>query len=210
MERVAYTAHTLWDGRKKILRRPGSALRIPPLGTSTPVIWECKDGYVAYYLFGGAMGAVSNPALTKWMDEKGMATNVMRKMDWPKFDIGRTSQEDIDRDIVGPISRFFLGHSQKELWKEGIRRRVMVYPVNDAEGVLNSAHLKERGFWVTLEHSHLDDTITYPGAFIKTEEELCKVRCRAPLVGEHNREIYERELGFSKEEMSALRDDLII
>ena len=61
MERVAYSAHTLWDARGKILRRAGSALRIPPLGTVTPLIWPCQDGYVAFYLFGGVMGAVRQP-----------------------------------------------------------------------------------------------------------------------------------------------------
>ena len=210
MERVAYTAHTLWDARGKILRRPGSGLKIPPRGTTTPVIWQCRDGYVAFYLFGGAMGAVSNPALTRWMDEEGLATPVMKEMDWPKFDIGRTPQEDMDRQIVKPISMFFLGHTKTELWEEGVRRRVMVYPVNDAEGVLKNAHLKERGFWVKLEHSHLNDTLTYPGAFIKTQEVFCKVRCRAPLIGEHNGEIYGKGLGLSKERMAALKEACVI
>ena len=134
----------------------------------------------------------------------------MKEMDWPKFDIGRTPQEDMDRQIVKPISMFFLGHTKTELWEEGVRRRVMVYPVNDAEGVLKNAHLKERGFWVKLEHSHLNDTLTYPGAFIKTQEVFCKVRCRAPLIGEHNGEIYGKGLGLSKERMAALKKACVI
>jgi crotonobetainyl-CoA:carnitine CoA-transferase CaiB-like acyl-CoA transferase len=210
MERVAYTAHNLWDGRRKILRRPGSGLRIPPLGTTTPVIWSCKDGYVAFYLFGGAMGAVSNPALTRWMDEEGLASAAMLGMDWPTFDIGRTPQEDIDRDIVGPISAFFMRHTQKELWHEGVERRVMLYPVHDAEGVLNFRQLKERGFWVQLEHGELGENITYPGPFIKTQEGLCRVRCRAPLIGEHNADIYAHELGLSEEDMRRLSENGVI
>ncbi|MCU0580373.1 MAG: CoA transferase, partial [Desulfobacterota bacterium] len=103
LERVAYPAHTLWDARGKILGRPGSALRIPPLGTATPVIWPCRDGYVAYYLFGGAMGAVSNPALTEWLAEEGLASERMKTMAWPDFNIGTTPQEEIDREIVGPL-----------------------------------------------------------------------------------------------------------
>lgn len=210
MERVAYTAYTLWDGRGKILRRPGSALKIPPLGTTTPVIWQCRDGYVAFYLFGGAMGAVSNPALTKWMDEEGLASDMMKAMDWPKFDIGRTPQENIDRDITGPISEFFKRHTQKELWDGGVRRRVMVYPVNDAKGVLNEGQLRERSFWVELVHSELEDSIVYPGAFIKTEDQICRIRCRAPLVGEHNEEIYGKELGIPSHEVLALKEAGVI
>jgi crotonobetainyl-CoA:carnitine CoA-transferase CaiB-like acyl-CoA transferase len=204
MERVAYTAHILWDARGKVLRRPGSGLKIPPRGTSTPVIWACRDGFVAFYLFGGAMGAVSNPALTGWMAEEGLASPAMLNLDWPRFDIGRTPQEDIDRDIVSPIAEFFRGHTQAELWEEGVRRRVMVYPVNDAQGVLGGEHLQERGFWVKMEHPELDATLTYPGPFIKTPGDLCQVRGPAPGIGQHNEQVYGELLGLSPEDINGL------
>jgi crotonobetainyl-CoA:carnitine CoA-transferase CaiB-like acyl-CoA transferase len=205
MERVAYTAHTLWDARGKILRRPGSGLRIPPMGTTTPLIWPCKDGFVAFYLFGGQMGAVSNPALTKWMAEENLASQRMKSMDWPKFDIGRTPQEEIDQEIVNPIRTFFSRHTQKDLWQEGVRRRVMVYPVNDAEGVLSDNQLRERGFWVAMEHPPLNKPLLYPGAFVKTEQNLCRPRCPAPRLGEHNERVYGEWLGMDEGELMDLR-----
>ena len=150
------------------------------------------------------MGAVSNPALTRWMEEEGLASEAMKAMDWPTFDIGRTPQEKIDRDIVVPVAEFFHRHTQEELWDGGVKRRVMVYPVNDARGVLNDPQLTEREFWVRIEHSHLHDTLIYPGPFIKTEGDLCQVRGRAPVVGEHNDKIYGEELGISKEGIMGL------
>lgn len=210
MERVAYTAHILWDARSKILRRPGSALRIPPRGTITPLIWPCKDGFVAFYLFGGAMGAVSNPALTRWMAEEGLASDAMKAMNWPKFDIGKTPQEEMDSLIVGPVGEFFKRHTRKELWEGGIQRRVMVYPVNDAQGVLRDPQLRERGFWIQIEHPDLEVAITYPGPFIKTEENRCQVRGRAPMIGEHNREIYTQELGLSDDFLARMKAEKVI
>jgi benzylsuccinate CoA-transferase BbsE subunit len=210
MERVAYTAHILWDARGKILRRPGSALSIPPRGTTTPLIWPCKDGFVAFYLFGGAMGAVSNPALTRWMEEEGLAGDRMKTMDWPRFDIGRTPQEEIDTHIVGPVGKFFQRHTREELWEGGITRRVMVYPVNDAEGVLKDPQLRERGFWVQIEHPNLEEVITYPGPFIRTAGDLCQVRGRAPLIGEHNEEIYIQELGLSNDDLAEMKAEKVI
>ena len=210
MERVAYTAHTLWDARHKTLRRPGSGLRIPPLGTTTPLIWPCKDGFVAFYLFGGQMGAVSNPALTRWMAEEGLASDAMKNMDWLKFDIGRMAQNMIDREIVNPIRDFFGRQTQKELWDEGVKRRVMVYPVNDAEGVLADGQLKERGFWVSIEHPALGKAFTYPGAFVKTEKNLCGPRSPAPDIGEHNEVVYGELLGMSEQELSKLKKRQII
>ncbi len=205
MERVAYTAHTLWDARGKILRRPGSGLRIPPMGTTTPLIWQCKDGFVAFYLFGGQMGAVSNPALTLWMAEENLASDRMKTMDWPKFDIGRTPQEEVDEAIVNPIRTFFSRHTQKELWQEGVKRRVMVYPVNDARGVLADGQLQERGFWVAMEHAPLQKPLLYPGAFVKTKQDLCGPRCPAPRLGEHNETVYGEWLGMDKQELMALK-----
>jgi benzylsuccinate CoA-transferase BbsE subunit/naphthyl-2-methylsuccinate CoA transferase subunit len=209
MERVGYASRTTWDGRQKILRRPGSSLRMPPLGTITPLIWGCKDGFVAFYLFGGVMGAISNPALVKWMEEESMATDFIKSIDWPNLDIGKTPQEEIDL-IVEPISKFFMNHTKSELWEEGVKRRVMVYPAANPQDILCDPQLREREFWVELEHPELNDRITYPGAFVKTEDKLCRVQRRAPLIGEHNVEIYVEELGFSKEEIAILKQCMLI
>ncbi|OGP62658.1 MAG: hypothetical protein A2169_06820 [Deltaproteobacteria bacterium RBG_13_47_9] len=209
MERIGYASRTTWDGRKKILRRPGSSLRVPPFGTVTPLIWRCRDGYVAFYLFGGVMGAISNPSLTKWMDEENMATDFIKSTDWSNLDIGRTPQEDIDL-IVEPISKFFMSHKKSELWEEGVKRRVMVYPVANTQDILDDPQLKERDFWVELEHPDLNEAITYPGPFVKSEERLCRLRQRAPLIGEHNTDIYVKELGISKEEIAILKQCMVI
>jgi len=209
MERIGYASRTTWDGRKKILRRPGSSLRVPPLGTETPLIWPCKDGYVAFYLFGGSMGAISNPALVNWMEEEKMATDYIKGIDWPNLDIGRTPQEQIDL-IVEPISKFFLSRKKSELWEEGVKRRVMVYPVANARDILSDPQLIERGFWVELDHPELNGAVTYPGPFVRTENGLCRIRRRAPLIGEHNTEVYVKELGFSKEEMAILKQCMVI
>jgi benzylsuccinate CoA-transferase BbsE subunit len=210
LERAAYTAHTLWDARGKILRRAGSSLRIPPLGTMTPVIWQCDDGYVAFYLFGGAMGVVSNPALTQWMDEEGLATEYMKTMDWRKFNIGTTPQDQMDKQVVSPITQFFRRHTQKELWEEGVKRRVMVYAVNDAAGVMADEQLKERDFWVVMEHADLGETLTYPGPFMKTDNDLCRVGGPAPTIGQHNHEIYSQELGIRQDEIDSLKTKRVI
>jgi crotonobetainyl-CoA:carnitine CoA-transferase CaiB-like acyl-CoA transferase len=156
------------------------------------------------------MGAVSNPALTEWMAEEGLASDKMTSMDWPKFDIGRTAQGEMDREIVNPIRTFFSRHTQKELWEEGAKRRVMVYPVNDAEGVLADGQLQERGFWVRMEHPPLGRAFAYPGAFVRTEKNLCGPRSPAPGIGEHNAVVYGELLGIGEHELSILKERQII
>ena len=76
--------------------------------------------------------------------------------------------------------------------------------------VAESPQLAARGFWQKVEHPELGECITYPGYPIKISENTYKVQRRAPLIGEHNQEIYEKELGFSKEQLVILKNNGVI
>jgi formyl-CoA transferase len=143
------------------------------------------------------------------MEEEKLATDFIRSIDWPNLDIGRTPQEEMDL-IVEPISTFFMSRRKSELWEEGVKRRVMVYPVANARDILSDPQLMERDFWVGLDHPEFNKVIAYPGPFVKTENGLCRIRRRAPLIGEHNTDVYVKELGFSQEEMSLLKQCMVI
>jgi crotonobetainyl-CoA:carnitine CoA-transferase CaiB-like acyl-CoA transferase len=71
--------------------------------------------------------------------------------------------------------------------------------------LLEDAQLAARDYFVPVAHPELDDVITYPGAPFKMSRTPLKISRRAPLIGEHNEEIYEKELGFSKEELNKLK-----
>ena len=112
---------------------------------------------------------------------------------------------------VGKLGVDYLVKELKaELFGEALKRGAMVYPVSTAAELLNSPQLTARGFWVALEHPELGTTITYPGPFAKCSETPPKVTRRAPLIGEHNQEIYEKELGISKGKIRTLKQDGII
>jgi len=49
-----------------------------------------------------------------------------------------------------------------------------------------------------VPHPELGDVITYPGAFVKSSETVCQIRRPAPLIGEHNQEILQKELAKTK------------
>jgi crotonobetainyl-CoA:carnitine CoA-transferase CaiB-like acyl-CoA transferase len=63
---------------------------------------------------------------------------------------------------------------------------------------------------VELEHPELGTAITYPGAYGFFSESPVKISRRAPLIGEHNEEIYEKELGISKEKLVILKQAGVI
>ena len=76
--------------------------------------------------------------------------------------------------------------------------------------MIDFEQLKVRDFWEEVDHPELHTTVTYPGAFVKMAQAPCKIRQRAPLIGEHNNEIYIEELGFSKEELTVLKQAKVI
>ncbi len=105
---------------------------------------------------------------------------------------------------------FFVTKTKSELMEGAIRFRIMLYPVSTAVDLLDSPQLEARGFWTDVEHPELDDTIRYPGKWGNNSETPPTISRRAPLIGEHNEEIYAGELGISKETRQELKDAEVI
>ena len=118
-------------------------------------------------------------------------------------------QEVLDK-LAEPVSKFFITKTKAELLEGALKFNAQLYPVADASDIAANPQLAAREYWVELEHAELNDTITYPGAFGKTTEAQPRLSRRAPLIGEHNREIYEEELGISVEKLDSLKETGII
>ena len=70
--------------------------------------------------------------------------------------------------------------------------------------------LESREFWVDVEHNELGREIKYPGAPYQFSDTPWTMRRRAPLIGEDNTAIYEKELSLSKPELTVLAEEGII
>jgi crotonobetainyl-CoA:carnitine CoA-transferase CaiB-like acyl-CoA transferase len=151
-------------------------------------IWPCRDGHVMWVWGGGVAGKRRNTPLVAWIDREGMCDDFLREFDWETYDLRTVTQETIDR-IEGPTARFFLAHTKAELYDGAFRNRLMLYPLFTADEILADVQLAARQFWVELEHPGLGRSIPYPGAFARTSEAQPSVSRRAPLIGEHSREI---------------------
>ena len=117
--------------------------------------------------------------------------------------MANTSQEEFDR-FEDPISRFFATHTMDELYQGAIKRRIMLYPVYTAREIQEDPQLKARKFWTTLCHKGLGEMVSVPGSpFVISDERPGIVR--APLIGEHDDDMYIGELGFSRDELVMLR-----
>jgi benzylsuccinate CoA-transferase BbsE subunit len=171
-------------------------------------IWQCKDGYVFFFMLGGKQGAKTFHELANWMDSEGMANDYILSMDWENLDIFNASQEMIDK-ISEPIQVFFLTHTKEEISQGAAERQISMCPLSSMNDLLHSKQLAARNFWTTIDHPELGTSITYPREFVKSSEMSCETRFRAPLIGEHNKEIYEG-IGLSGKDLIVLKEAGII
>jgi benzylsuccinate CoA-transferase BbsE subunit len=202
-------AISLWELNQTILKRAGSYLSGRWTGIKQRLLWPCKDGYVIFYVMGGIAGARTNRHIFEWMDEENMAPDYFREFDWETLDMTEQT-EGMQQLIEEPIANFFLLHTKEELYVEGQKRDIVIGPVSSPGDILADPQLAARNFWIDIEHNELGAAIRYPGAFVKASETPCVIKCRAPLIGEHNSEIYEGELGLSQDTISALRQAGVI
>lgn len=204
----------MWDVMRINTRRSGlwAIVERPTLlgPLRTQYYWPCKDGYVMFFLGGGAYkGFVdSSTALVELMEQEGMAGD-LKGYDWRNFDTYQISQSELDRKSRA-IAEFFLTKTKQQLYEAAIKKGIMLAPLCEVNDVVESNQLNARGYFVTVEHPELGDVITYPGAPIKLSEAPWKISHRAPLIGEHNVEIYENELGVSRGQLAILRGANVI
>ena len=198
-----------WDMLKFIRTRGGAISRRPrPQGDILyRCIWPCKDGYVfwKHAMAGGAHAGnvASTKGIIEMVSGEGLAGD-LPGYDWTKFNTDTIAQEEIDHQAQS-FARVFLSHTKAQLLHEAAKRACMLGPMNDVKDILENPQFKAREFWATVEHPELGDSLTYPGAPVRPSGLPLRIWRRAPLIGEHNEEIYIGDLGFSREQLTTLK-----
>jgi crotonobetainyl-CoA:carnitine CoA-transferase CaiB-like acyl-CoA transferase len=200
-----------WELNQIVTRRVGPLFFRGGIGQGAHqrVVWQCKDGAVAFMAMGGQAGARSNQALVRWMDDEGMANDFLRGINWSRFDTVTLGKEFHAR-VEESFEIFFKAHTKEELLGGAQKRGIFLQLVTTPGDILENPQLQARQFWAQVPHPELGQDLKYPGAFVKASGTPLRLSSRAPLIGEHNTPVYEDELGFSREEMGLLRQKGII
>ena len=122
-----------------------------------------------------------------------------------------------DQKFATGAGRIEFGEELKELLLEGLaqwdrkplfqasgERRLVFGMAQDAGDLCECPHLQERGFYVPVEHPAAGPA-DYPGMGPKLSGMPYQVRRPAPLLGQHNTELYVDELGFTPGELVQLK-----
>jgi len=178
-------------------------------GLRTTYLWHAKDGLVMWFFTAGGGGGRFSSPMVDWMKEEGAADDFLKSVEWDKLDLRQAGQEFVDK-ISEPIANFLRSKTKAELFAGAVKRRLLLYPVSTSEDIVNSPQLAARNFFRQVEHPELGTAITYPGPFANVIGQPLGINRRAPLIGEHNREVYEKELGITAAELVSLKQAGVI
>jgi len=195
---AAMDAPASWvvEGRDNF--RVGAYRARPGTKYLAPAIFECKDGYIYYVMYGKKVGEKANRALIQWMKTEGFATEFIDAVDWGNFDPWDPQVDQAYMDqLMTPLKHFFKRHSKKTLFEKGLEKHIMLFPLCTTEDIARSTQLAQRKYWLDLHHDDLNREVRYPGAFVSLPSTAITLKTRAPRVGEHNEVIYKEELGLS-------------
>jgi len=159
-------------------------------------ILPCQDGYVGFYL----------PTQTHW-ESLCTLLEMPELRDKPEYETPMTREERRD-EITAIIVSWLQGKRMEDVFHAAQELRLPLTLVPNPEQLLDMPQHKARRYFVDIEHP-VAGKLTYPGAPFKLSETSWQAG-RAPLLGEHNEEIYCRRLGYSKEQLVKLREEGVI
>lgn len=185
------------------MRRMAGGIRMGPI--RVPLVWPAKDGSIScVLLFGTAFGPFTQK-LMNYIYQNGGCDQATRDKNWLAYaDLllsGKEPMKEYER-VKSTVSRFFFSKTKAELFEIARENNLLIAPVATIDEVLDNPQFKEREYWRPVEHSELGRSVHYPGPFARFDERPILYRRRPPRLGEHNREIYIEELGFSERDLA--------
>lgn len=125
-----------------------------------------------------------------------------RTVDW----INREKNADF---IDGLIRAWLADQSAEEVVAKCDGAGLIAAPVLGYDKIVENEHFQAREMIQKVEHP-LHGPLTHFGVADKFSVSPARIRSTAPLLGEHNEQIYQGELGLSEEELIALKKKGII
>jgi len=170
-----------------------------PLG-----VLPCKDGYIIETAIRRVqweryLKLVGDGKIPEWWADDPRFKD-RRKVGW---DLELIEEAD---SLQAP---WLMDHTKEEIFELCREHQIPFAPVYDIGEVANHPHLKQREFFVEIDHPEAG-TLKYPGPPFRYSDMSFQTKCPAPLLGEHNAEVYCGRLGYSKEDLVLFRRGNII
>jgi crotonobetainyl-CoA:carnitine CoA-transferase CaiB-like acyl-CoA transferase len=190
--------------RGEVLRRQTG--RHHAAGATPRTQFRAKDGTYVCALVGGRLNPKFVKDLADLMDSYGMAGDLKD----PKYQDQAVITANTSHIIEDLVADFIASLPAEEVYHAAQERGFTWGAVRAPEALLDDAHLHDRGFWKQVEHEEFGRSFVYPGEAAIYNGTPWRISRRAPLIGEHNAEIFCDELGLSRGEVVVLAENRVI
>ena len=112
-------------------------------------------------------------------------------------------------EVEGLIQPWLMNRGAEEIFTSGQEWRIPLARVLGIEELGEDPQYKARGFFPEIDHP-VAGRFAYPGPPFRMSQTLWRIVRPAPLLGEHNEEIYVGRLGFTSEDVAQLRKNGVI
>jgi crotonobetainyl-CoA:carnitine CoA-transferase CaiB-like acyl-CoA transferase len=175
-------------------RAPKNELGSPKGGPHMEGIPPVKDGYVGATF---QRGSATRAPLSEWLKLMESDEEADPSFQSPEF------QGKIPSHVDEQVLRVLKNWKKYDYFNKVAGSSWVAAVVQTSEDLYKSEHLKERGYFAEIEHPVMG-RLRIPGEIYRMPESPYSLRRAAPLLGEHNGEVYG-ELGYGREEMVVLR-----
>ena len=112
--------------------------------------------------------------------------------------------------IEEAVEVFLRTRTKAEVYREGVRRRILVAPVATVADIAADPQLAAREYFRPVDEPAFGRAVSTPGPFARLSATPLTEPRRAPEPGEHNGVVYEGLCGYSQAEVEALRREGVI
>jgi len=187
-EHVAFN----YSAEGRVMKRAGSQHQ----HNAPANLFQCKNGWISLFVTQNHW-----PILLKVWD------NHDPELDDPKWinsNLRRQHADYINAQVTSFTSRFLKEDLSELMQKHGIPG----LPVNSPSDFMKDPHIQARGFFAEVTHPVLG-TFAQPGSPFMVDGKRGEP-APAPLLGQHNQEVFGGELGLSASEVAALTAEGVI
>lgn len=161
-------------------------------------ILPCKDGHISLVA----------PQMEQWKRFLDLIGNPPWTKN-PKYQDRRAMHEQYPDEVDALLIPWLKAHTKEELFQLCKKNRIPLSPVYKIGELANHPNLKERNFFVEVDHPRAG-RLRYAEGSCKFSETNWSIKRSAPLLGQDNEEIFCRRLGYSKREFNSLKRTEVI
>jgi crotonobetainyl-CoA:carnitine CoA-transferase CaiB-like acyl-CoA transferase len=112
--------------------------------------------------------------------------------------------------IEEAVEAFLVTRTKVEIYREGVRRRILVAPCATVADIAADPQLAARDYFQPVEDPALGRSVRLPGPFARLSATPLAPARRAPEPGEDNARVYGALLGYGADALTELMRDGVV